>query len=252
MADNRVPRFELHIKPLIRLLDRDKMLGWFDLYSYEQVVLNAKGIRQVLKGHAMPPPAWGGPWPQEWIDLFGRWVDAGFPRLELASVAAGAGYSAARSGSQISITARGRVPVEGYRVWLDLTSVSPDHRAYNLVQEPPIPVPVGPDRTFVARDQFDAAASDVTVTVVDANGSHVVPVAAASFLNVPGAPTMIREQIAIQGWIVSRKGHVDGLEQFRLGEHVLEVEYDAAFTQINGNVEALAIFRSQDKFSKIL
>ena len=55
------------------------------------------------------------------------------------------------------------------------------------------------------------------------------------------------------GWMVSRKGQVDGLEQLRLGDHVLGVEYDPAFTQIKRNVEALAIFRSRSgKSARIL
>jgi hypothetical protein len=49
--------------------------------SYDQVKAQAARILSRLKNEddPMPPADEGGPWPQEWITLFERWITEGFP-----------------------------------------------------------------------------------------------------------------------------------------------------------------------------
>ncbi|HYE87929.1 MAG TPA: hypothetical protein VEA16_16310, partial [Vicinamibacterales bacterium] len=108
MADPRTPYYELHIRPLIRLLDRTQMRFKFDLWSYDDVKANADDIVRVISDGTMPPPSHGGPWPREWIDLFARWQATGFQKLEVAT--ASAGITAARVGPLIRVTAKGKHP----------------------------------------------------------------------------------------------------------------------------------------------
>jgi hypothetical protein len=48
----------------------------FDLASYDDVRANADRILARLSDGSMPCD---GPWPQEWVELFRAWVDAGCP-----------------------------------------------------------------------------------------------------------------------------------------------------------------------------
>ena len=79
--DLRHPVFELHIRPMFRLLDREHMLTFvepgFDLWELERVWEMRNDILVRLRGEGsqnMPGAAVGGPWPPEWIDLFERWT----------------------------------------------------------------------------------------------------------------------------------------------------------------------------------
>jgi hypothetical protein len=62
-------------------LDVQKMSGAFNLSSYKDVVANAAPILDRLKGigGAVMPPKPEGPWPDEWIGLFERWVSEKCP-----------------------------------------------------------------------------------------------------------------------------------------------------------------------------
>jgi hypothetical protein len=89
----RNPIFELHIRPLFRLLDRQHMLrvapNDLDLWDYDVVKAKSASILQRVKGdgqkQAMPTPRTGGPWPSEWVDLFDRWIQGGFRCLSLGT-----------------------------------------------------------------------------------------------------------------------------------------------------------------------
>ena len=69
-------QFEQDIKPLFRERDRRSMLSHFDLWSYDDVVAHADGILSRLRDGSMPCDS---AWPDEQIELFQRWVDAGTP-----------------------------------------------------------------------------------------------------------------------------------------------------------------------------
>jgi hypothetical protein len=66
--------FVQDIKPLFREGDRESMKWAFDLGSYDDVAANAGAILGRLKNGSMPCD---GAWPDEQVELFQRWVDAG-------------------------------------------------------------------------------------------------------------------------------------------------------------------------------
>jgi hypothetical protein len=79
---NRPTSFQLHIRPLFRDVDIEHMSFAFDLAKFEDVRDNSALILGRLKGvggSVMPPKTHGGPWPDEWIALFERWINEGHP-----------------------------------------------------------------------------------------------------------------------------------------------------------------------------
>jgi hypothetical protein len=64
------------IRPLFREGDRTSMLGHFDLWEYDDVTEHADAISDRLRDGSMPCDA---PWPEEQIELFERWIEAGTP-----------------------------------------------------------------------------------------------------------------------------------------------------------------------------
>jgi hypothetical protein len=68
--------FEAHIKPLFRERDRESMEFAFDLWSHDDVAGNSDAILERLRDGTMPCD---GAWPEEQIELFQSWVDAGAP-----------------------------------------------------------------------------------------------------------------------------------------------------------------------------
>ena len=69
--------FEEEIRPLFRDEDVESMSFAFDLSSYEEVSEHATDIYARLADGTMPCDA---PWPEEHVDLFRTWIDAGMPR----------------------------------------------------------------------------------------------------------------------------------------------------------------------------
>jgi len=82
---NRPTSFRLHIRPLLRDdpdVEHMKDLG-VDLSSYDVVRQNSANILARLKARdrkMMPPASTDGPWPDEWIALFERWINEGHPQ----------------------------------------------------------------------------------------------------------------------------------------------------------------------------
>jgi hypothetical protein len=68
--------FEEHIKPLFRESDRESMEFAFDLWSRDEVAENSDEILERLRNGTMPCD---GAWPDEQIQVFQNWVDAGKP-----------------------------------------------------------------------------------------------------------------------------------------------------------------------------
>lgn len=52
------------------------MSAFFDLSNHAEVKRNAEAIYSKLADKSMPADATG-PWPDEWIALFRRWLDEG-------------------------------------------------------------------------------------------------------------------------------------------------------------------------------
>lgn len=79
---NRPTSYRLHIRPLFTATDIDHMSRrGLNLASFADVKNNSSDILDRLKdaGSPMPPTADGGPWPDEWIALFERWIAEGHP-----------------------------------------------------------------------------------------------------------------------------------------------------------------------------
>lgn len=176
MSDVRPLYFELHIRPLFRLLDRHNMLSpdvlgdrAFDLYAYEQVRARLGMIAERLREEprdVMPPPRYGGPWPEEWIALFERWVREGCLRLDVPA----ARWNASRREGIVRVEAIGETADKNDAVWLDLVSVAP--REYIVYREPR---GSGPPAPFKAIDEFrDDAVRSVWIT--DAEGRRELPI----------------------------------------------------------------------------
>ena len=64
------------IRPLFREKDVSSMSFAFDLRSYDDVRANANGILAKLSNGSLPCD---GAWPEEKVELFRNWVDAGCP-----------------------------------------------------------------------------------------------------------------------------------------------------------------------------
>ena len=79
----RKTSFKDHIVHIFRPIDVTSMAGIIQLEDNDDVKANAdKIIDRISRGEdelgLMPPKKNGGPWPQEWIDLFKRWKAEGF------------------------------------------------------------------------------------------------------------------------------------------------------------------------------
>ena len=145
MAEDRIPYWETHIKPMFRRIDRDHMLRFpasrrIDLFDYDQVVArskktNATGESVFLNWihHPMPPANAGGPWPQEWIDLFVRWMKADYPRLGRGTATR---LDAEDNGDAIILTVAGTTSTASSAVFMDRISDDLAVREYEVLFEP--------------------------------------------------------------------------------------------------------------------
>jgi hypothetical protein len=177
----RSTSFQLHIRPLIRELDREQMLvqrPGLDLWNPEIVKNNASIILGVLEnpepGSIMPPMGYGGPWPEEWINIFKRWVREGFAGLELGMATR---YDALRGGELVAVTATIAKPSPQHAVWLDRyfgPSVGgglPDLVLYQELRDIP-PPPVTDEGVGI----FRTAAAVTFLRVLDRSGLQTVPI----------------------------------------------------------------------------
>jgi hypothetical protein len=76
---NRPTSYALHLRPLFTEDQRQCMLPGprgFDLTRFEDVRDRAELIFSRLDDRSMPADDTG-PWPDEWIQLFRRWIDEG-------------------------------------------------------------------------------------------------------------------------------------------------------------------------------
>jgi hypothetical protein len=177
----RTPVFELHIRPLFRPLDRQHMLRVrpdLDLWSYDAVKNFAPAIQKRVgpPTPSMPTPNTGGPWPSEWVALFNRWVQGGFRRLAPAT---GRNYKLVKAADgRCTLSCQTDIPDTDQgdsTAWLDLVSAGPPTASYQLVIYPGEALPP-PATTFevTCQEQVDPASAAAGISVVDANGTHVV------------------------------------------------------------------------------
>jgi hypothetical protein len=164
----RTPVYELHIRPMFRATDREHMSFSVDLWDGDAVVGRAQDILQRLQTN-MPPESHGGPWPDEWIALFSRWIDSGLKRLQLGT----GQLSFNQAGSRVTITATGTFPAAGFKGWLQLESETDTARTYVLYFEPPDAAAEGDAESFELTERYRATA-DKSVFVHDSAGVHQI------------------------------------------------------------------------------
>lgn len=165
----RTPVFELHILPLFRATDRDHMLFALDLWDYAKVVEHADEILARVEID-MPTIDTGGPWPEEWVQIFRRWRDTGFKRLEMGT---GAQYMWSQSATAASIRATGTFPAAGYRGWLQIESLTETAKTYVLFFEAPDEPTTGLPDSFNIRERYPVADTR-SVFIRDAAGLQQV------------------------------------------------------------------------------
>jgi hypothetical protein len=173
----RATRFELHIVPMLRQIDRLHMqgIGGFDLWDYATISMPARAtdILNYLQADAadvMPPESHGGPWPEEWIQLFQRWVDEGYPRLTMGTATL---YSAVRNMSVVAVTAQGTLSDALRTVWLDRYFGPSDA---DIVLYEDAVESEGLAQTFPITEYFPTPAGTSTVSILDAAGIHTVSI----------------------------------------------------------------------------
>jgi hypothetical protein len=143
---------------MFRATDREHMSFAVSLWDYDAVVAQADDILSRLEGD-MPPEGGGGPWPEEWVDLFRRWTTSGHKRLQLGS----AQYAVTANPSFVTLTATGTFPAAGYEGWLQLENETDTGKTYVLYFEPPDAATPGSPGTFNLRERYQADTRSVFV-----------------------------------------------------------------------------------------
>jgi hypothetical protein len=77
VTDATAPTFDSDIRPLFRESDRDAMIAAFDLWSFDDVKVNADAILGAVRSGSMPCDM---EWPTEQVDLLQRWIEGGTPQ----------------------------------------------------------------------------------------------------------------------------------------------------------------------------
>jgi len=151
------------------MTDHEHMRVQVDLWDYDQVANSAERILGHLKAEddrpLMPPLGSGGPWPEEWVRLFQRWMETGFRRLELGT----AQYSF--DGTSNLILAAGTFPAAGFTGWLQIESETDAARAYVLYFEPPDAAVAGSAGTFSLEEPCEGPETQ-SIDVRDSTGVH--------------------------------------------------------------------------------
>ncbi|SFF48472.1 hypothetical protein SAMN04487969_1519 [Paenibacillus algorifonticola] len=164
----RTPVFELHIRPMIRAMDREHMRFAFDLWDYDQIVQHADDVAARIVVD-MPPADFGGPWPDEWVQLFRRWMTTGFKRLEPGT----AQYTWNQTTTATTLRATGTYPAAGYNGWLQLESETDTEKTYALYFEAPDNHPGGTPEDFNIRERYSAA-DNRSIFIRDNAGTHQI------------------------------------------------------------------------------
>lgn len=186
-TEERPPVFELHIRPLFRLLDRAHMLSHvvpgIDLWDLDTVWGAREEILTRLRGQGgqnMPGLPVGGPWPAEWIALFERWTTTGSdtaPGHHLVLAKPDEPYELKKlSGDRRRLSAMVTAPTEGCRTWFELDSIAAGRRDYTLYLEPAFPGrPSDPTALRAVENFLRSDAERVTIRDADGTQELVVP-----------------------------------------------------------------------------
>lgn len=182
MTGDRRPIFELHIRPMFRLLDQVHMLRLplgrrMDLMDFQQVRDGHLEVIDFLKaGSPMPPTSVGGPWPREWIDLFIRWTQTGFGRLASAS---GSNFQLVSTApDRYALSCDVALPDSSAVAWFDIVQARPEAQVYEVVVEQ-INGAASSSTTITIEERIRGPLSVSEVIVLDATGEHRVPLPSA-------------------------------------------------------------------------
>jgi len=175
---SRVPVFELHIRPLFRLLDREHMLEQFDLWDIQSVWTNRAQILDAVSGSRMPPMPKGGPWPAEFSELFQRWIATGTEAQighHLLVAPPQGTYTVGVAGGQVSVSVKVAAPTHGCRAWFEMQLITETDRTYTLYLEPAYPDAPSAPQVLPVVESFPK--NGVTKVIInDANGRQEFPI----------------------------------------------------------------------------
>jgi hypothetical protein len=184
MADpDRAPVFELHIRPMFRILDREHMAKWvnlFDLWDIAAVWQHRKQIlRRVRDTQDMPGTRYGGPWPPEWTQVFERWMATGSD-TELGhhlvpAITQGDYQIQSIGGEKRRVTVDVVAPSAGCRAWFELEAADATQRVYTLYLEPAYPKEAPQPTTTNAVEGFIKGTA-TRLVINDAGGRHEISV----------------------------------------------------------------------------
>jgi hypothetical protein len=175
--------FELHIRPLMREIDRQHMIGiapTLDLWSYDSLaapdpdsgILWRERVRDAVADSDplsyMPPSTSGGPWPEEWLALYKRWLDEGAKRLPFATMTSAI---VTKAGNAFRLRVTGSKTGANYAVWLDTQPGRATPPVYELYEQPPEPNAPAPGVSFDVSEFFDSGGAK-TVRLIDRSGAH--------------------------------------------------------------------------------
>lgn len=143
-----------------------------DLSDYQQVKDAASKIAGILVNGPMPTRATGGPWPQEWIDLFVRWTTTGFGRL----------VKPQGSNLQLVLAAPDRytlscdvaAPDGSATAWFDVQQAQPDSQIYEIVMEQVDGTAPAPT-TLSIEEAIRGPLTVAEIVVIDSAGRHSLP-----------------------------------------------------------------------------
>jgi hypothetical protein len=175
----RRPIFELHIRPMFRVLDRMHMNRLsppkhIELTDYDDVKARSSDILTLLGSVSpMPPSGVGGPWPQEWIDLFARWTQTGFGRLVKPT---GSNFQLVRNApDRYTLSCDVPLPDNSSVAWFDIRQAQADSQIYEVVMEQAGGAAPAPSMTTI-EERIRGPLTVANVIVVDAAGEHTLAI----------------------------------------------------------------------------
>jgi hypothetical protein len=175
MANSRRPIFELHIRPMFRMLDHVHMSRLaankrIDFADYQQVRDKSVKIISLLNDSSpMPTRGTGGPWPQEWIDLFVRWTQTGFGRLAKPT---GLNFKLVLDApDRYTLSCDVNRPDSSATAWFDVQQAQPDAQIYEVVMEQVDGTAPAPG-TVPIEEHIRGPLTVAEIVVIDAAGEH--------------------------------------------------------------------------------
>jgi hypothetical protein len=173
-----VPVYELHIQPMFRLLDVVHMAPvGVPLGDLNSVWTNRKAIFTNVSNGSMPLAS-GGPWPNEWVQLFQRWMATGSDTQVGHHLVLGkpdGKYNLSVVFGSCTLSANVTPPSPGYQIWFNLDAVTTTQRFYSLVMEPPFPAQSGTGSQVLVKESSFKKGTLTSVVITDSKGTQTLP-----------------------------------------------------------------------------